>query len=212
MDDAPRGLSIPEGDPVREFTAEEEQALTLNLKGLLRDIYKGTYAEWPLTPRLLFEFHSRLFDGVRSHAGKCRNRYFGQEWLVFGPHHSMKRSEVPSELERLFGRARQELVHLRELRSQCVEVYVEKAIRFAVQMHADVIRIHPFEDGNGRSSRALMSHLLLMLGLKPIPIEAPKQEYLECMNTYISDKQPGPLVDLCLRLYPLDESASTPSR
>ncbi|MBN1204086.1 MAG: Fic family protein [Myxococcaceae bacterium] len=201
-----RGLSIPEGDPVREYTEGEEQRLTLNLKDLLRDIYNRRYTQRHLEPVLLFEFHARLFDGVRGHAGRCRSKSFGQEWLTFGPHRSTKRDDVPTELDKLFQRTRKKLVEAEEYRDACGidETYVHKAIQLAVQTHADVIRIHPFEDGNGRTSRALLNYLLVLLGLNPIPIEAPKQEYIDCLNVYfLGARQIDLLTDLYIGLYPL---------
>jgi Fic family protein len=43
-------------------------------------------------------------------------------------------------------------------------------------VHADIIKVHPFEDGNGRTSRLVASWILVELGLRPIPVEAVKQE------------------------------------
>ncbi len=204
-----RGLSIPEGDPVREYSPEEEQALTLNLRALLGDIYKGCYVSRVLDSSLLFAFHERLFDGVRGHAGKCRRKGFGQERLTFGPHRSTKRDDVPVELDKLFHRTRRVLAEVMDHRQVhgVDEEYVEVAIRLAAQTHAEVIRIHPFEDGNGRTSRALLDHVLLVLGLKPIPTEVPKQEYIECLNSYfLGSRQIDLLVDLYIGLYPLAET------
>jgi Fic family protein len=74
------------------------------------------------------------------------------------------------------------------------------ALAVAVVAHADVVRIHPFEDGNGRSARALMNWVLVYLGLRPIPIEVPKQEYHDCLNHYYAHRDRQPLVDLILRI------------
>ena len=72
--------------------------------------------------------------------------------------------------------------------------------------HAEVIRIHPFEDGNGRSSRLMMSHILIGLGMSPIPVEAAKDEYNEALNVYFASSNQMPLLDLFLRLYPVEDS------
>jgi fido (protein-threonine AMPylation protein) len=68
----------------------------------------------------------------------------------------------------------------------------------AVQMHARVIQTHPFEDGNGRTSRLLMNVILNRLGLRTIAIERPKQEYFEALGIFFASADVGPLVDLCL--------------
>jgi Fic family protein len=67
-------------------------------------------------------------------------------------------------------------------------------------VHAEAIRIHPFEDGNGRSTRALLNWILVRLGLRPIAFDIVKQEYLACLNHYYSTGDIQPLIDLCIRL------------
>lgn len=206
MGDTQQGLSIPAEDPVRQYTRDEEQALTLNLKSLLGAIYRSEYAERRIDRYLLCEFHERLFRGVRDHAGRHRDRGYGQERLTFGPHRSEKRELVRAELDKLLQKVQRQAQELLEYRrSPITEDYIEQSIKLAVQAHAAVIRIHPFEDGNGRTSRALLDHLLLRLGLKPIPIEVPKQEYIECLNHYFASGDIELLLDLYIRLYPLGD-------
>lgn len=74
-------------------------------------------------------------------------------------------------------------------------------MNLAVWAHAELIRIHPFEDGNGRSSRAMMSWILVRLGLRPVAFEMPKQEYLLCLNVYFTQGDLMPLIDLVLRCH-----------
>ena len=64
------------------------------------------------------------------------------------------------------------------------------------------MRVHPFEDGNGRASRLCLAHVLVQCGLHVIPIEAVRQEYTEALNHYYDTHDIGPLVDLYIRLYP----------
>ena len=45
-------------------------------------------------------------------------------------------------------------------------------------IHHRITQIHPFPDGNGRTSRAFMNILLLHIGLLPIFVE------IECKNKY----------------------------
>ncbi|MDQ6926872.1 MAG: Fic family protein [Candidatus Eremiobacteraeota bacterium] len=71
-------------------------------------------------------------------------------------------------------------------------------------MQPEVIGIHPFEGGNGRSTRLLTDWLLIRLGLRPIPIEAVKGGYTACLNLYFRTRDLQPLVDLLIGLYPLD--------
>ena len=46
-----------------------------------------------------------------------------------------------------------------------------------------------------------MNCVLLKVGLLPIRLEVPKQEYLACLNHYYVTGDIRPLEDLCLRLY-----------
>ncbi|HVZ34860.1 MAG TPA: hypothetical protein VG963_20675 [Polyangiaceae bacterium] len=46
-----------------------------------------------------------------------------------------------------------------------------------------------------------MASVLVTLGLLPVEIEAPRQEYLSCLNHYFQARELRPLIDLCLRLY-----------
>jgi Fic family protein len=82
------------------------------------------------------------------------------------------------------------------------ELYDLEAVRVAVWAHAEIIRVHPFEDGNGRS-RLCANHLLVQLGLRPVAIEAVKQEYTEALNHYYVAGELEPLLDLYLQLYPV---------
>jgi fido (protein-threonine AMPylation protein) len=204
-------VEIPDNDPARRYTPEELEQLTSNLKDLLAAIYSGQYRERLLEPQLLHDFHSKLFRGVRSHAGRSRAPGFGSEYLVFGPHRSARHSEVGKKLVDLFRLILKRSQALRAARGQIrgntpgdrelLIRYVVEAIESAVWAHAEVVRIHPFEDGNGRMARALMSHLLLLAGLNPIPPEFPKQEYYDCMNQYFSTGEILSLVELYLQRY-----------
>lgn len=53
-------------------------------------------------------------------------------------------------------------------------------IEFSAWTHAEFVRIHPFVDGNGRTSRLLMNYQLLSKGFLPISIE--KEDRLSYYN------------------------------
>lgn len=161
-------------------------------------MYSGEYDHAPCGVSLLCDFHRRMFRGVRGHAGRTRHDGFGQETLAFGPNRSEHRLLVPDKLAQLFERAAQLIQSLENDPSS--ERYERDAIELAVWVHAQVIRIHPFEDGNGRTSRLMMNWLLIRLGLRPIVVDAVKQEYHACLNTFYSERDVGPLFHLFLRL------------
>lgn len=196
-------IEIPEGDPTRTYSEAEKHALSVNLEALLKRV-NARLVTGPLTVELMCSFHRDLFGGVRSHAGRHRSSDFGAEHLTFGPMRSLHRREVSKALEQLGQRTRRRLeVDFPEGESDDPET-LQARIQLAAEFHAEFIRIHPFEDGNGRVGRALMSHLLVKLGLLPIPIEANKQEYYTALNESHSGQGLDALVDLLLRLYPIE--------
>lgn len=57
-------------------------------------------------------------------------------------------------------------------------------IEFAALAHYKLVYIHPFYDGNGRTSRLLMNLILMQAGYPPIIImKGEKQEYFELLET-----------------------------
>ena len=56
-------------------------------------------------------------------------------------------------------------------------------ITLAAMLHYKFVRIHPFDDGNGRVSRLLMNYVLLRNGLPPVIIKSEdKTNYLRALN------------------------------
>ncbi len=192
-------ISFPDDDPLRTYTEAENRRLTDNLAKLIASIHAGELSAREPSRSLLCDLHRRLFEGVREHAGRHRSAIFGSERLSFGPNRSASRGEVEALLEALF---RDLAASMRSLEAnQDDPDYDASAIHISVWAHARVIQIHPFEDGNGRTSRALLGVLLVKAGLQPIPIEAVKEEYNEALNTFFRERTIAPLFDLFLRLY-----------
>lgn len=190
-------------DPVRTYTPGEEEALARNLLGIAQEIQRGALGDRRATVDLLREFHGKLFAGIRSHAGRCRGPGVGSEHLVFGPNRSIHRNKVSGELDKVFESVRRSMASFEDNPED--PEYDSKALHLAVWAHAEVIHIHPFEDGNGRTGRALMDWILVRLGLRAVAIEVPKEEYRDCLNHYYRTQDLDPLVDLVLSTYFLPE-------
>lgn len=200
-------------DLVPQYTADEERALTANLERLLGDICLRGQVDAPLGIPLLRQLHAAIFAGVRDHAGRIRTASFGTEYLTFGPNRSVRRDDVERQLECAFRVATSCGRRLGDLEMP-TDRRIEEAITLAAWLHAEVVRIHPFQDGNGRTARALMDMVLVRFGIVPIPIEACKNEYNAALNIYHAappeqriPKSDGPirtLVDLFIRIAAAD--------
>lgn len=63
------------------------------------------------------------------------------------------------------------------------------AIELAAYTHAEFVKIHPFIDGNGRTSRIIMNYQLMKLGFLPISIKnEEKFKYYDSLEEYAINK------------------------
>lgn len=63
------------------------------------------------------------------------------------------------------------------------------SIELAAWTHAEFVRIHPFVDGNGRTSRLLMNYQLMVQGFLPISIDKEKRlDYYNALEEYAVKK------------------------
>jgi len=180
------------------YTPEEEATLSENLLAVTAAVYRGDTRGRPLRPELLCALHDSLFRGVREHAGRMRGHGFGSEVLRFGPWYSAHRHDVQKKIEALCAEVRRALDEITDAPE--APDYEDAALRLALTAHAYFIRIHPFEDGNGRTGRLLLSHLLVSLGLQPVPFEASRAEYIQVLEHFFTYEEVTPLLDLYLRL------------
>ena len=70
-------------------------------------------------------------------------------------------------------------------------------IELAAWTHAEFVRIHPFIDGNGRTSRLLMNYQLLSYGFLPVSIDKETRlEYYNSLEEYAVNGNLQPFADL----------------
>ena len=75
-----------------------------------------------------------------------------------------------------------------QLVNNASELSISEYVLEAMKIHHRVTQIHPFRDGNGRSSRALLNWLLRYKGLPPIYFKlTEKKSYYTALE--IADKQ-----------------------
>ena len=70
-------------------------------------------------------------------------------------------------------------------------------IELAAWTHAEFVRIHPFEDGNGRTSRMIMNYQLMADGFLPVSIAKENRlEYFEALEAYAVEGKLEPFADM----------------
>lgn len=74
-------------------------------------------------------------------------------------------------------------------------------IEYAAWTHAEFVRIHPFIDGNGRTSRLLMNYQLMYAGFLPVSIaKEDRLEYYNTLEAYATLGNLEPFADLIAEL------------
>lgn len=133
----------------------------------------------PLDERILKELHQLVLRGIDNEAG----RYRGGNVIISGAGHTPPdHLHVGERMQSFFDWYRSEAQSLHP---------VERATR----VHADLVIIHPFRDGNGRTSRLAMNLELMRAGFPTviIPVED-RVAYYENLDKAGKDMDYGPFV------------------
>ncbi len=70
-------------------------------------------------------------------------------------------------------------------------------IEKAAWIHAEIVKIHPFQDGNGRTCRLLLNYSLMKDGYPPVNIKKQaKEQYFAVLETYALKEDVQPFVKL----------------
>lgn len=95
-----------------------------------------------------------------------------------------------------------------EMYRQIKDFYVDlqgkhhlNSIELAAWTHAEFVKIHPFIDGNGRTSRLIMNYQLMLNGYLPVSI--PKEDrlaYFDCLEIYALQGDLKPFMGLIANL------------
>ena len=74
-------------------------------------------------------------------------------------------------------------------------------IELAAWTHAEFVRIHPFVDGNGRTSRLIMNYQLMINGFLPVSIAKENRlEYYNALEEYAVNGNLAPFTELIAKL------------
>ena len=75
------------------------------------------------------------------------------------------------------------------------------AIELAAWIHAEFVKIHPFVDGNGRTSRMIMNYQLMARGFLPVSIAKENRlEYFDALEAYAVNGALQPFADMIAEL------------
>lgn len=74
-------------------------------------------------------------------------------------------------------------------------------IELAAWTHAEFVRIHPFTDGNGRTSRLIMNYQLMKNGFVPVSIAKENRlDYFNALEAYAAEGDLTPFADMVAEL------------
>lgn len=137
----------------------------------------------PLDENIVKDIHALLMENIQV-GGVYRN----VEVRITGAGH---KPPVPSEMYRQIKNFFADLPYKNDL----------NAIELAAWTHAEFVRIHPFTDGNGRTSRMIMNYQLLSNGFLPVSIDkSSRLEYFEALETYAVNGDLAPFAEMLAEL------------
>lgn len=175
---------------------ETPEALRITAEGLFEvDRALKAYApERPLTLSMFTTIHRTLFGGLFPQfagflrgpdpPGLYRN-------VTFGPYRGTHADDVRAECETFFGTVADLIAQLdRWLEERGRVDLAEQVLQAAAYVHCELIKIHPFVNGNGRAARKCVDYFCWRYGLLP-PVFAQKAngradlEYKDAVRTYM---------------------------
>jgi fido (protein-threonine AMPylation protein) len=121
-----------------------------NYQTALIQMLKDATERKPLNLPIVLDYHKKAMNHLQKLAGNIRDF---EVFIQGNPDFKIvKSSEVREELNKLFGEYNQFIKQKK--------ISVEKVFSFAVYFHNEFQHIHPFADGNSRTTRLITFHLL----------------------------------------------------
>lgn len=140
-------------------------------------------ANIPLDESLVKDFHEILMENIIP-GGIYRNH----DIMITGvSHHPPSPNEMYLQIKYFY----QEMQNRNDL----------NPIELAAWTHAEFVRIHPFPDGNGRTSRLIMNYQLTKSGFLPVNIRTEDRiRYYSCLDRYASENDLSSFSELIAEL------------
>lgn len=145
-----------------------EHLEAINHKDAIQYLIEITENKEGLTESLIKNFHQLILKDIDDqNAGKYRNENVTISGARHLPPHHIK---VPEFMQKL----------IREHKNHWEDYH---PIIKACLLHGEFVKIHPFIDGNGRTSRLLMNFELMKYGYTPVIIEtSSRAQYYEALD------------------------------
>ena len=170
------GLSVG-GKPLREIYE------IINHNKAFQFIKKCIYNKSPLDETIVKDIHSILMENIMV-GGIYRN----VDVYISGAKH------VPPTPNEMYA----------QVKAFYADLLIKSdydPITLAAWTHAEFVKIHPFADGNGRTSRLIMNYQLMSSGLLPVSIAKENRlEYFTALETYAVDGLLEPFADMIAQL------------
>lgn len=168
-------------DPTKAELYDYEQAILIEVRDLLfEQIIDGTLGlDDLLADHFLRELHGRLYGDMWTWAGRFRTRELN---LGVAP------EQIAVELRSSLDTIRWRWEHTSDLTARVLGIAV----------HAETVRVHPFADGNGRSTRLLADLVFFAAQPDDALIEEydwtiDKEEYIRLLREHQMTRDPAPL-------------------
>lgn len=137
----------------------------------------------PLDENIVKDIHSILMENILL-GGVYRN----VEVRITGAKH---KPPVPSEM----------YYQIKEFFSNMNSKSDLNPIELAAWTHAEFVKIHPFVDGNGRTSRLIMNYQLMSNGFLPVSVnKEDRLEYFSYLEEYAVNGKLAPFADFIAEL------------
>lgn len=132
----------------------------------------------PLGESIMKDIHAMLTENIMV-GGVYRN----VEAYISGAAHT---PPIPQDMYR----------QIKNFYADSAEKGAANVVELAAWTHAEFVRIHPFADGNGRTSRLMMNYQLMANGFLPISIaKEARLDYFNALEAYAVHRDLQPFAD-----------------
>lgn len=133
----------------------------------------------PLNEAIIKDIHAILMENIMA-GGIYRNA----EVYISGAAH---KPPAPNEM----------YLQVKNFYADLAQKDAANALELAVWTHAEFVRIHPFADGNGRTSRLIMNYQLMAHGFLPVSIaKEARLDYFNALEAYAVERDLNHFADM----------------